>query len=138
MIGETGLGVRLNLAVDDERWDLNEDTHEGTTYKFKCPPGCLYSQSFNMLDIAWYYADTVPLCAAAAHSGVIRDAEGAISWSTPNTCGIAPHAFDDLGGSVDATCAVAVTYFVCSDHRLHDPTSAPQPPRRDRRRRPIP
>ena len=83
--------------MDDERWDLNEDTHEGTTYKFKCPAGCLYSESFNMLEIVGampgYYADTVPLCAAAAHSGVIRDAEGGYFVVHVKHMGIAPHAF---------------------------------------------
>ena len=50
-----------------------------------------------MLDIVGampgYYADTVPLCAAAAHAGVIRDAEGGYFVVHVKHGGIAPHAF---------------------------------------------
>ena len=119
--------------MDDERWDLNEDTHEGTTYKFKCPAGCFYSEAFNMLEIVGampgYYADTVPLCAAAAHSGVIRDAEGGYFVVHVKHGGIAPHAFtnDTWANGFDANSFApsrSPTSSAPTNYSSHDPTSS--------------
>ena len=130
----------LNLAVDDEVWELDEDTHVGTTYKFKCPAGCLDAPTTNTLEIVGgmpgYYADSVPLCAAAAHSGVIDDTKGGLFVVHVKHGAIAPHAFTNdswtLGFDADPfsptrspTSSSPTNYSSLSPTLQPDPTPAP-------------
>ena len=77
-----------------------------------------------------YYADTVPLCAAAAHAGVIRDAEGGYFVVHVKHGGIAPHAFtnDTWANGFDANSFApsrSPTSSAPTNYSSADPTSAP-------------
>ena len=68
------------------QFDIKEQTDDGTTYRFQCPPGCAtiaihasetptppYNSTVFGVDI---YADISYICAAAAHAGIIDDSGG--------------------------------------------------------------
>jgi hypothetical protein len=67
-----------NLVVDDGRDSVNEDSEQGMSILFYCPPGCNINIPGNYIlegNETWYSQESY-LCMAAIHKGIIVPLEG--------------------------------------------------------------
>lgn len=85
------------------QFDEKEQTDDGTTYRFRCPPGCVsiavaagevppFNTNVFGSDI---YADLSYICAAAAHAGLLTDAGGLVQVRVEE--GLGPYASNKTG-----------------------------------------
>ncbi len=85
------------------QFDVKEQSDDGTTYRFRCPPGCVsiaitageippFNTNIFGSDV---YADISYICAAAAHAGFLTDAGGLVELRVEE--GLGPNASNTTG-----------------------------------------
>lgn len=69
-----------NLVVDDDRYEVDEDSEAGMSMLFYCPASC--NQGTRILEGTHWYSEHSYLCAAGIHDGLITGARGGFLRAT--------------------------------------------------------
>ena len=65
-----------NLVIDDNRYEVNEDSEQGMSLLFHCPKDCNTQVGSATLQGTEWYSQESSICVAAIHAGVVSGLEG--------------------------------------------------------------